>query len=72
MTTLLIAGKVVYMNDITKEEIKSIRGKLGISQQKFAEKLGASVSAVSQWERGLFTPIPSYQKKIRELGNGRA
>ncbi len=39
-----------------KSDIARLRAYLGLSQEKFAKKLGVSVSAVGKWETGLHKP----------------
>jgi len=39
-----------------KQDVVRLRARLGLSQEKFARKLGVSVFAVSNWERGLNKP----------------
>ncbi len=41
---------------IRKSDVARYRAYLGLSQEKFAEKLGVSVSAVGKWEIGLQKP----------------
>lgn len=38
------------------EQIRSLREGLGLSQQEFAERIGVSKQAVSQWEAGVTAP----------------
>ncbi len=39
-----------------KNEVVSLRARLGLTQEKFAEKLGVSVSSVGKWETGQYKP----------------
>ena len=41
---------------IRKSDVARLRARLGLTQEKFAKKLGVSVSAVGKWERGLIKP----------------
>ena len=41
---------------IQKYDVVRFRASLGLSQEKFAEKLGVSVSAVGKWETGQHKP----------------
>lgn len=41
---------------MAKDEIKSIRESLGLSQSEFAKSLGVNQPAVSHWENGLRHP----------------
>lgn len=40
------------------EKIKEARRQLGLSQEKFAAKIGVSFSTINRWEKGHF--LPSY------------
>ena len=53
------------MTPMTPEEIKDVRQRAGMTQQHFAEYLGASLSSVSKWERG--EVAPKSQAIIRNL-----
>jgi len=44
------------MNNYIAENIKNLRLQRGITQQKLAERLGVSATAVSKWERGETMP----------------
>jgi len=48
-------------------DIKSIRGKLGLTQEELARKLGVSWSTVARWEAGQGKPSPLAQKAIEYL-----
>ena len=48
-------------------DIKSFRGKLGLSRGKFARLLGCSDAAVSQWERDVRRPSEVAIEKMRQL-----
>ncbi|MEE8076844.1 MAG: helix-turn-helix domain-containing protein [Candidatus Binatia bacterium] len=39
-----------------KHDVVRLRAHLGLSQEKFAKKLGVSASAVEKWERGSHEP----------------
>ena len=41
---------------LRKHDVVRLRTRLGLSQEKFAQKLGVSVWTVSKWERGLHKP----------------
>jgi len=41
---------------IQKYDVVRLRSHLGLSQEKFAKKLGVSVWSVSNWERGRQKP----------------
>ena len=48
-------------------DIKSFRGKLGLSRGRFARLLGCSDAAVSQWERDVRRPSEIAIEKMRQL-----
>ena len=48
-------------------EIKQARQKLGMSQQKFATKLGVGMMTVSRWERGIAKPSPLALEKLHKI-----
>jgi putative transcriptional regulator len=41
---------------IQKYDVVRLRSRLGLNQEKFAEKLGVSMSSVEKWETGQHTP----------------
>ena len=49
-------------------QIKEIRGRLGLSQERFAQLLGVSLQTVRRWESGLTRPLPIVSLKLEELG----
>lgn len=49
-----------------KDRIKTIRKTAGLSQTKFGESLGITLSAVQKWEMGLNVPDSSSVKLICE------
>src|SRR6266566_4347212 len=48
-------------------EARDVRRKLGLSQQKFAQKLGVPVATVRQWERDETPVDPLLQALLRIL-----
>jgi DNA-binding transcriptional regulator YiaG len=44
------------MTELTPEAIRALRRALGPSREAFAERLGASVNAVRDWEQGRHRP----------------
>ncbi len=48
-------------------DIKGIRLKLGFTQEDFARKLGLTLSTVSKWEQGLFSPSRLAREKLEKL-----
>jgi len=59
-------------NDIARL-IREIRERTGLSQEKFAARLGVTFPTVSRWEHGRAKPSPLALKQIenmlRELGD---
>ncbi len=49
------------------KEIKELRKKLELSQERFAQKVGVSVGTVNRWERGEHKPYPLALEKLRKL-----
>ena len=47
--------------------IKELRLKLGLSQERFAQKLGVSLSSVTRWERGISKPSQLAQRRLDRL-----
>jgi DNA-binding transcriptional regulator YiaG len=37
---------------VTKDELKKLRARLGLTQQQLAKKLNVDVATISRWERG--------------------
>lgn len=52
---------------MTPVEIKSIRMRLKLTQQAFAELLSVSFATVNRWERGKTVPQPDRIDRIRDL-----
>lgn len=40
----------------TSERIEALRGKLGLTQEQFAHRLGVTYVTVNRWENGRFSP----------------
>jgi len=55
---------------MTPEEIKTLRLSLGMSQQDFAVKLGATIPCISRWEAGL-PPSKMAMKLLYLLRDGK-
>lgn len=47
--------------------IREIRGRLGLTQEKFAAKLGVTLPTINRWENGRTRPSPLASEKIKEL-----
>jgi len=56
---------------IQNHDVVGLRTRLGLTQEKFAKKLGVSVSCVSTWERGLNKPrglsLPALERLAKQL-----
>lgn len=50
-----------------KDKLKEKRSERGLSQQKLAEKIFVSRSAVAKWENGLGYPSVDCREKLKEL-----
>ena len=57
---------------MTAKEIKVLRKKLKLTQEKLAQKLRVSVATVSRWERGKVKPheINTYNMGMLLLAHG--
>ena len=51
-------------------KLKRLRGTLGLTQEKLAQKLGIDESAVAGWERGDNMPVGSYRKLLEDFMTG--
>ena len=54
-------------NDDLSKSIKSIRQKLGLSQEELAQKLGVSFTSVNRWENGQTKPSKLARRQIEAL-----
>lgn len=52
---------------MTPDEVKKIRKTLGVSQEKFAQLLGATVVTINRWENGKSCPSRLYMRELKEL-----
>ncbi len=50
-------------------EIKEIRSKLGVTQERFAQMIGVTFGTINRWERGVVKPSPLALEKIKALAN---
>ena len=60
--------ELIYRKPIG-QKIKAIRKSLGLSQLEFSKVIGATKSAVNNWENGYNYPNNERLKVIAELGN---
>lgn len=49
------------------ELVRETRQRLGLSQEKFAGKLGVSFQSVNRWENGKAKPLPLAVMRIEEI-----
>lgn len=54
-------------NDIAPAEIVDLRRHLGLSQEAFSERIGASVDTLKSWEVGRRHPSGTARKALRDL-----
>jgi len=47
--------------------IKELRGKLDLTQEQFAQKVGVTFSTVNNWEKGTRTPHPFLFQRLLEI-----
>jgi DNA-binding XRE family transcriptional regulator len=52
---------------MTKEEIKELRIKLGLSQRQLGNKIGATKTSVYKWESGRSFPHRMFIDKLERL-----
>lgn len=54
------------------ELIRELRGRLGLSQEKLAAKLGVSFQTVNRWEKGHAKPsnlaMQQIEQKLQDMG----
>jgi len=47
--------------------IREVRGRLGLTQEKFAARLGVTLPTINRWENGRTKPSPLAIQTLREL-----
>lgn len=52
---------------IQEQDLCTLRKRLGLSQEKMAEKLGVSRNTISRWERGSFKPSAENLTMLNKL-----
>lgn len=50
--------------------IREVRGRLGLTQEKFAARLGVTLPTINRWENGRTKPSPLAIRTLRELVAG--
>jgi len=47
--------------------IREVRTRLGLTQEKFAARLGVTLPTINRWENGRANPSPLALRNLREL-----
>lgn len=47
--------------------IREVRARLGLTQEKFAARLGVTLPTINRWENGRTKPSPLAMQNLREL-----
>lgn len=47
--------------------VREVRGRLGLTQEKFAAKLGVTLPTINRWENGRTKPSPLAIQNLRGL-----
>ena len=47
--------------------VRSLRERMGLTQEKFAAKLGVTFASVNRWENGKAKPSPLALKQVEDL-----
>jgi putative transcriptional regulator len=47
--------------------VRTLRGRTGLTQEKFAAKLGVTFPTINRWENGRARPSPLAMQRIAEL-----
>lgn len=55
------------MENAISIQIREVRNRLGLTQEKFAARLGVTFPTVNRWENGKTKPSPLAQKQIKDL-----
>lgn len=55
-----------YQTDISRL-VRELRQRTGLTQEKFAAKLGVTYPTINRWENGRAKPSPLAIQKIKEL-----
>ena len=50
--------------------VQELRERIGLTQEKFAAKLGVTYPTINRWENGRAKPSPLAMKRIEELLRG--
>ena len=47
--------------------VRGLRGRTGLTQEQFAQKLGVALPTINRWESGYMKPSPLAMKQIEAL-----
>lgn len=56
---------------MTPTEIKELRDKMKLSQEKFAAFVGVTCNTINRWEKGFFKPSPLAIDRMKSLNLGK-
>jgi putative transcriptional regulator len=48
-------------------DVKRIRKRLGLTQERFAHALGMTAASINRWERGRSNPSPLAMRRIEDF-----
>jgi len=54
-------------DEITGSEVLALRRQLNMTQERFAQEIGVTVSSVNRWERGVIQPSRLARRAIQAL-----
>lgn len=60
----------IMSNNTLGQRVKAIRSELNLSQKELAEKIGTTISAVSNWECGRNNPNSVMVQRLDKLAGG--
>jgi len=66
MSGMVVDEKAMELSDVALL-VQALRQRVGLSQEKFAAKLGVTFSTVSRWERQRSMPSPMAFDRMRQL-----
>lgn len=52
---------------MTAEDVRRLRGMLGLSQIALADLIPSTQRTISRWENGRVRPSPLYVRRLREI-----
>ncbi len=55
---------------LSGEEVRTLRERLGLTQEEFAHALHVTVSTINRWENGHADPSPLLNERLLELSRG--